>query len=92
MKLSSVSPLRWLTITPHPAAFESRAARIDSVTVPIWYKCLPSRVNHCKPSSEWLQLFLLDLSPTSHHLQAGYQLKTVAKSMNSNHPGQRDLQ
>ncbi|MFS7939431.1 hypothetical protein Hanom_Chr05g00451641 [Helianthus anomalus] len=36
MKLSSVSPLRWLTITPHPAAFESRAAWIDSVTVPIW--------------------------------------------------------
>jgi hypothetical protein len=35
IKLSSVSPLLWLTITPHPAAFESRAALIDSVTVPI---------------------------------------------------------
>jgi hypothetical protein len=35
MKLSSVSPLLWLTITPQPAALESRAAWIDSVTVPI---------------------------------------------------------
>ena len=39
IKLSSVSPLRWLTMTPHPAAFESSAAWIDSVTVPIWLTC-----------------------------------------------------
>ncbi|MFS7960903.1 hypothetical protein Hanom_Chr08g00708491 [Helianthus anomalus] len=36
MKLSSVSQLRWLTITPHPAPFESRTTWIDSVTIPIW--------------------------------------------------------
>jgi len=36
MRLSSVSPLRWLTITPQPAALESNAALMDPVTVPIW--------------------------------------------------------
>lgn len=33
---SSVSPDRWETMTPHPAAYESLAAWIDSVSVPIW--------------------------------------------------------
>ena len=33
---SSVSPERCETITPQPAAYESLAAWIDSVSVPIW--------------------------------------------------------
>jgi hypothetical protein len=35
MKLSSVSPLLWDTITPHPAAWLMFEASIDSVTEPI---------------------------------------------------------
>lgn len=52
MKLSSVSPLLWLTITPHPAAFESSAALMDSVTVPIWLTC--SQVHIDKPIEAWI--------------------------------------
>ncbi len=39
MKLSSVSPERWLVITPQPASLAMRTASIDSVTDPIWFTC-----------------------------------------------------
>ena len=39
MKESSVSPERWLAITPQPASFAIFTAWIDSVTVPIWFTC-----------------------------------------------------
>ena len=37
--LTSVSPERWLAITPQPAALDMRTASMDSVTVPIWFTC-----------------------------------------------------
>src|SRR3989338_6359041 len=37
IKLSSVSPLLWLTITFHLLSIESLAAANDSVIVPIWF-------------------------------------------------------
>lgn len=36
MKVSSVSPLRWETMTPQPALWDILQASIASVTVPIW--------------------------------------------------------
>jgi len=39
MKLSSVSPERWLVMTPQPASLAMRTASIDSVTDPIWFTC-----------------------------------------------------
>ena len=43
MKLSSVSPERWLVITHHPASLAMRTASIDSGTVPIWLTCARRR-------------------------------------------------
>ena len=40
MKLSSVSPERWLVMTPQPAALAMRTASLASVTVPIWFTCV----------------------------------------------------
>lgn len=37
IKVSSVYPDLWETITPHPLAFDLSAASIDSVTEPIWF-------------------------------------------------------
>jgi len=37
MVLSSVSPERWETITPHPAAWAVLQAWMLSVTLPIWF-------------------------------------------------------
>ena len=37
MHLSSNSPLRWLTIIPNPAALESSAAQMDSITMPFFF-------------------------------------------------------
>lgn len=39
MKVSSVSPLRWLAITPQPATLLIFTASMDSVTLPIWFTC-----------------------------------------------------
>ena len=39
MKLSSDSPLQWLTIIHNPAALESSATQMDSVTRTIWLTC-----------------------------------------------------
>lgn len=39
-KVSSVSPLRWLAITPQPALLAILTASILSVTDPIWLTCL----------------------------------------------------
>ena len=41
MKVSSVSPLLWLAITPHPALLDIFTASILSVTDPIWLTCWP---------------------------------------------------
>uniref|UniRef100_A0A6N2LZR5 Uncharacterized protein n=1 Tax=Salix viminalis TaxID=40686 RepID=A0A6N2LZR5_SALVM len=67
MKLSSVSPLRWLTITPQPAALESSAALMDSVTVPIWLTCnsKPLQAFFCIASAILFGFVTNKSSPTS---------------------------
>ncbi len=54
MKVSSVSPLRWLTITPQPAACASLHASMASVTLPIWFTLSSRQLQLCFSIAIWM--------------------------------------
>jgi len=66
MKVSSVSPLRWLTITPHPFCWASWQALIDSMTDPIWFTFSKRQLHAFLSTAVWILLGFVTVrsSPT----------------------------